>query len=143
VPANNGEVLIHRGGHVAGLTLNRPGKRNALSLSLATALRDALGELAGDDSVRAVVIFGAGPSWCSGVDLDAFRSGDPAEAAAVDDPALANALRTMPQPCIAAINGGCITAGSSWRSPATCGSRATTHSLPTPTRSWGWSRSGG
>jgi enoyl-CoA hydratase len=109
--ATNSELLVNRDGHVVGLTLNRPAKRNALSTSLASALRRALTELADDESVRAVVIFGAGPTWCAGVDLQALQSDDPVEAAAVDDPGLANTLRTMPQPCIAAINGGCITGG--------------------------------
>ena len=111
MPATTSELLVDRDGHVVGLTLNRPAKRNALSASLAGALRRALAELADDDSVRAVVIFGAGPTWCAGVDLEPFQSGDRAAAAAVDDPGLANTLRTMPQPCIAAINGGCITGG--------------------------------
>jgi enoyl-CoA hydratase len=111
MPATNTELQVNRDGHVVGLTLNRPAKRNALSTSLAGELRRVLTELADDESVRAVVIFGAGPTWCSGVDLDAFQSGDPAAAAEVDDPGLANTLRTMPQPCIAAINGGCITGG--------------------------------
>ena len=111
MPNTNGELVRRRDGHVAGLTLNRPAKRNALSTSLAGALRRTLTELAGDQSVRAVVILGAGPTWCSGVDLEALRSDDPSEAAAADDPSLVNTLRTMPQPCIAAINGGCITGG--------------------------------
>jgi enoyl-CoA hydratase len=111
MPAANGELLVDRDGYVVGLTLNRPAKRNALSTSLASALRRALTELADDESVRAVVIFGAGPTWCAGVDLGALQSDDPVEAAASDDPGLVNTLRTMRQPCIAAINGGCITGG--------------------------------
>jgi enoyl-CoA hydratase/carnithine racemase len=111
MPVTDTELLQHRDGHVVGLTLNRPKKRNALSTSLAGTLRRTLTELADDPGVRAVVILGAGPTWCAGVDLQALQSDDPLEVAASDDPGLVNMLRTMPQPCIAAIHGGCITGG--------------------------------
>jgi methylglutaconyl-CoA hydratase len=56
-------------GGVATLTLNRPERRNALSLALIDELLAALFAAAGDDAVRVVVLSHAGPVFCSGVDL--------------------------------------------------------------------------
>lgn len=54
---------------VATLTLNRPQARNALSLGLLEALREAFAGLSQDDSVRAVVLAASGPAFCAGHDL--------------------------------------------------------------------------
>jgi enoyl-CoA hydratase len=51
------------------LTLNRPEARNALSRDLIKAAYTALTEADADESVRAVVLTGAGPAFCAGVDL--------------------------------------------------------------------------
>ena len=61
---------------VAWLTLNRPGARNALSMSLMTALEDTLEALDGDASVKVAVIAGAGPAFCAGHDLREVRGAD-------------------------------------------------------------------
>lgn len=58
---------------VALLTLNRPDKKNALSLALRDEASDLLDELAGDDSVAAVVVTGAGDTFSSGFDLREFE----------------------------------------------------------------------
>ncbi|WP_213454047.1 enoyl-CoA hydratase-related protein [Rhizomonospora bruguierae] len=54
---------------VATLTLNRPERRNALSLALIEEVADALAAAAGDDAVRVIVLSHAGSVFCSGVDL--------------------------------------------------------------------------
>jgi len=54
------------------LVLNRPAKRNALSIALRFGLADALEELAADDGVNAVLLTGAGTAFCAGVDLSQF-----------------------------------------------------------------------
>ena len=69
-------LLRHDEGGVAWLTLNRPGARNALSVALMTALEAALGAIAEDAAVRAVVIAGAGPAFCAGHDLKEVRGAD-------------------------------------------------------------------
>lgn len=56
-------------GGVATLTLNRPGRRNALSISLIDELLAALAAAVADDAVRVIVLSHAGPVFCSGVDL--------------------------------------------------------------------------
>src|SRR5690349_19568399 len=59
---------------IARLTLNRPAARNALSVSLMTALEDEVGRIAADPSVKVVVIAGAGPGFCAGHDLKEVRA---------------------------------------------------------------------
>src|ERR671924_1827475 len=62
-------ILVARDGVVARITLNRPEKRNALSLELMEELIAALEALRADADVRAVVIDGAGPVFSAGHDL--------------------------------------------------------------------------
>ena len=69
-------VLSADHGAVRLLTLNRPKARNALSRDLIRAAYTALTEADADDSVRAVVLTGADPAFCAGVDLkEAQRDG--------------------------------------------------------------------
>ena len=69
-------VLIADHGAVRVLTLNRPAARNALSRDLIRAAYTALTEADADESVRAVVLTGADPAFCAGVDLkEAQRDG--------------------------------------------------------------------
>ncbi|WP_102145493.1 enoyl-CoA hydratase [Mycobacterium hubeiense] len=62
-------VISNDHGQVRVLTMNRPDARNALSRDLIRALYAALDEADGDESVRAVVLTGADPAFCAGVDL--------------------------------------------------------------------------
>lgn len=110
-------ILISRTDAVVTVTMNRPDKANSLTKQLKEELRDALYDLADDDSVRAVVLTGAGRSFCVGQDL-----GEHAEALA-EDPAssfdtvglhynpIVSTLATMAKPVVAAINGHCFGAG--------------------------------
>jgi enoyl-CoA hydratase len=100
-------LLRERHGSVELLTLNRPEKRNALSTELLRAIGGALRDIAADSSVRVVVITGADPAFCAGVDLGELSgAGRPLDT----DDAVA-ALRQLPQPSIAAVNGACVTGG--------------------------------
>jgi methylglutaconyl-CoA hydratase len=60
-------------GAVALITLNRPGKRNALNDAVVAALKDALRAADADERVRVAVITGAGADFCSGADLSALQ----------------------------------------------------------------------
>ena len=62
-------VRVNREGHVATVTLDRPERLNTFSTGLARDLDDALGELEADDTVRAVVVTGAGDAFSAGIDL--------------------------------------------------------------------------
>jgi 2-(1,2-epoxy-1,2-dihydrophenyl)acetyl-CoA isomerase len=59
----------------ATITLNRPAQRNALSSEMLRALAEAVESIAADDSVRAVVLTGAGNAFCSGADTDELAGG--------------------------------------------------------------------
>lgn len=72
-------ILYDTGDRIARITLNRPEKRNALSAALRDELVDALRRAERDNDVRVVVIAGAGPSFCSGYDINPSGSGRPSE----------------------------------------------------------------
>lgn len=95
---------------VATITLNRPEKHNALNGRLIAELYDAAGRLASDDSVRIVVLTGAGKSFCAGGDFNWFASNiEKTRAERVEQSAtLAQLLRrldTLPKPLVGRING--------------------------------------
>jgi enoyl-CoA hydratase len=96
---------------IATLTLNRPDKRNALSIALRDAMSETLGALIEDSSVRVVVLTGAAPAFSAGFDLGEFA-----------DPALARIIRhssaryhravwSFPKPTVAAVNGPALGGG--------------------------------
>lgn len=111
--------LDRPGDGVAVLRLNRPQRLNAINEAMQTELRDLLGELAVDGAVRAVVLTGAGRGFCAGIDVRDFGpSMLEASAPALERmrfqermAALAEAVRALPQPVIAAVNGPCVGAG--------------------------------
>ncbi len=67
------ELIATTEGSVRILSLNRPEKRNALNDELIAALKTALTEADGDESVRCIVIRGAGKDFCSGADLASIQ----------------------------------------------------------------------
>ena len=102
---------------VAFLVLNRPEKLNALNNELATALNSALEHLAPNESVRVVVLTGAGRAFCAGGDLASIGKGRQTGDAKQLEPLLRSGMaavlkmRTMPQPVITAVNGAAAGAG--------------------------------
>ena len=104
---------------VAIVRLNRPQQLNAINEAMQAELRDALDDVAADQAVRAVVLTGAGRGFCAGIDMRDFGpSMLEASAPALDRmrfqermAALAEAVRALPQPVIAAVNGPCVGAG--------------------------------
>jgi enoyl-CoA hydratase/carnithine racemase len=92
------------------ISLERPEKRNALSRPLIEQLTAELRRLGADDLVRGVVLAGAGPSFCAGVDLLEFAEGTPESSRRLID-ALAQlclAARRNPKPIACAIQGHCL-----------------------------------
>jgi enoyl-CoA hydratase len=70
------EVLTERDGAILVITLNRPEARNAVNGALARGLAAAVDELDGDPALAVGVLTGAGGSFCSGMDLKGFLTGD-------------------------------------------------------------------
>lgn len=69
-------IRIDKEGPVDWLTLNRPESLNAINVAMVTELRDYFGGLAEDDSVRIVVLRGAGRAFCAGLDIKESQSGE-------------------------------------------------------------------
>src|SRR5581483_6329509 len=109
------EVELTRNDGVLTITLNRPDVLNALNRAVHQGIHDALGQAAGDSSIRAVVITGAGRGFCVGQDLQEFAAG----AGDVADNLRRNyhrnvlAIRALEKPVIAAVNGPAAGAGLS------------------------------
>jgi len=104
-----------RRGAVELLTLNRPASKNALNRELVQRLGDALGRVRSDSSVRAVVLTGAGESFCSGADLRAGMTelGEVSMQERIDEfHALIRHIVAAPQPFVAAVDGPAVGFGA-------------------------------
>jgi enoyl-CoA hydratase len=103
---------IERSDGVAVLTLNRPEKRNALSIELRYELARLLAELESDSAVGALVLTGAGSAFCSGMDTTQF-GGDLENRRRIVESSTAafGTLGRLPIPVIAAVNGPAIAGG--------------------------------
>ena len=103
------QLLVERLGPVARLTLHRPAAMNALTTEMLTALERAVDQLRSDDSVRVLVITGAGKAFCAGADLKVFESAQQVEPGERDFLELAaqafERVASCPKPVIASLNG--------------------------------------
>ena len=106
-------LLVEDAGGVRTLTLNRPERRNALSLELMRDLLDALARTAADASAEVVVVRGAGPAFCSGHDLAEMVGCDLPGARGLFETCseLMMAVHRLPQPVIARVHGIATAAG--------------------------------
>jgi enoyl-CoA hydratase len=112
-------VLVEAGDRVTTVTLNRPGARNALSREVTFALWDAVAAAGEDPGVDAVILTGADPAFCAGVDLKE-ASGESPPSAVPRAPGrgpergadgLYRFLPVIDKPVIAAVNGVAVTGG--------------------------------
>ncbi|OBG27394.1 enoyl-CoA hydratase/isomerase family protein [Mycobacterium sp. 852002-51057_SCH5723018] len=116
--ATDGPVLLSedRDG-VRTLTLNRPRRKNAINPELWVALRDALNAAGRDRTVRALVITGAGGSFCSGADISVTDDVHPKDKLQrLTDAALA--LHELPVPTVAKVTG--VAVGAGWNLALGC-----------------------
>jgi enoyl-CoA hydratase/carnithine racemase len=106
-------LMAESNGGIVRLTLNRPEKRNALSLELLTELETAIARIAGDAKARVVVIGSRGPVFCSGHDLSEMvgRSEEEYRALFALCTRVMLGLRRLPQPVIARVQGVATAAG--------------------------------
>ncbi len=116
------ELIFEIEDNVATVTLNLPGKLNALSQAITAGLWKAIDDARADDSIRAMVITGVGRGFCSGADVEGLAAATGGAAAAINEapPAEAKpeaspetrsltdiptALLQLPVPVLGAING--------------------------------------
>ncbi len=108
-------ILVEIEDGIAWVTLNRPEKRNAMSPTLNTEMREALEELEQDPDARVLVLTGAGESWSAGMDLkEYFRETDKGPEILLEKVRRDASqwqwrlLRTYAKPTIAMVNGWCF-----------------------------------
>lgn len=107
-------VVVEREGDEVGIRLNRPGRRNSMSVEMRDALHEALGFVAADPSIRKVRVSGNGKCFSAGGDLDDFGT--------TPDAATAHAVRSLRLPAAALlrcagrvefrVHGACVGAGA-------------------------------
>jgi enoyl-CoA hydratase/carnithine racemase len=99
--------------HIAILTLNHPEKRNALSHTMLTSLREELGRIAPNRDIRAVILRANGPAFSAGHDLRELAQGSEEEYRSLFAlcTEVMEAIRKLPQPVIAEVHGVATAAG--------------------------------
>jgi enoyl-CoA hydratase len=121
-----GHLLTERDGHVLIVTMNRPDRRNALSIEMMDGMAAAWDEANANPDIRAVVLTGAGGAVCAGADLeamtelapgDAFAAGDDGDDTTIADiadgvikPLLKGYL--LDKPLVAAVEGPAVAGGT-------------------------------
>jgi enoyl-CoA hydratase/carnithine racemase len=115
-----GRVRVSVNDHVATVTLSRPEKHNALDRAMFEAIVLAAAQVATTPGVRAVVLHGAGPSFCSGLDLGSLMAGADGLEGVLEElrgdvpnrfQRVAYDWVTLPIPVIAAVHGNCLGGG--------------------------------
>ena len=104
-------VVTAEHGQVRVLTMNRPAARNALNRALIRALYAALKAADGDDSVHAVVLTGADPAFCAGIDLKEAARDGMKYFDEFQSQSCISAVAEMRTPTVGAINGSTFTGG--------------------------------
>jgi 2-(1,2-epoxy-1,2-dihydrophenyl)acetyl-CoA isomerase len=113
---NYESLLFEKKDGIATITLNSPDKLNAISTKMKESLFAAMDEVNKDDSIKVVILTGAGRGFCAGHDISEIAGG------ANKEPSVYERLNTMSseasfykldKPVIAAINGACVGAGLS------------------------------
>jgi enoyl-CoA hydratase/carnithine racemase len=107
-------VIVDDSLTVRTVKLNRPAKRNAIDLEMRIALADAIEAADSDETVRVIVITGAGPAFCSGGDISTMERMPAAQA--IERVRLAQrvirVIWTTPKPVLAAVEGSAFGAGA-------------------------------
>jgi 2-(1,2-epoxy-1,2-dihydrophenyl)acetyl-CoA isomerase len=111
-------ALVADADGVRTITMNRPERRNALNTPLLEALRAAFAGAAADESVRSVVLAGAGKGFCAGADVSDWAAYGDADVAADAGATwernaheLVQEVHELPKPTVAVLNGAAVGAG--------------------------------
>lgn len=112
-------IQFHNENAIARITLNRPDRLNSFTAKMHAELRDALDKIRDDDSVRVMLLTGAGRGFCAGQDLsdrgavaDGGERVDLGKTVEEHWAPLVRALRSMPKPVVVAVNGVAAGAGA-------------------------------
>jgi enoyl-CoA hydratase/carnithine racemase len=105
------DIITERGDGILRVELNRPARKNAMTVGMYTAFADILNQAAKDVSIRVVLWHGAGDSFCAGNDIEDFLNNPPGPG---DSPQaqLENALVDFGKPLVAAVHGVAIGGGT-------------------------------
>lgn len=103
-------VLLSRDGAIATITLNRPHRKNAQTADGWDRLYDHLRTITTDDSIRAVILTGAGGAFCAGADISGVPGGHPLTRVR-NISRTAEALYSLPKPIVAKVEGAAVGAG--------------------------------
>ncbi|MSP97180.1 MAG: p-hydroxycinnamoyl CoA hydratase/lyase [Betaproteobacteria bacterium] len=110
-------LLVEKKDQITTITLNRPESRNAMNPTLHFEMCEALIDVEKDDDCRVLVVTGAGPAFCAGMDLQEYffdTEGKPEERLKARKAAyewMFKRLMVLPKPTIAAVNGWCFGGG--------------------------------
>lgn len=106
-------VTVEKDGEIAVLALNRPDKRNALSIRVRDEVEKCLDELEEDENVKVVIITGVGSAFCAGFDLDEFQIPDKEHQIAIHESSerFFQGFLSFKKPIIAAVNGPAMAGG--------------------------------
>ena len=105
------DIITERTGSILRVQLNRPEKKNAMTMSMYVALADLLNDAAEDEGIRVVLWHGAGDSFCAGNDVEDFLKNPPGPGES-PQARLMNALMNFDKPLIAAVQGAAIGGGT-------------------------------
>ena len=106
-------VTVEKDGQIAIVTINRPDALNAINIETMTEIGHAMLEVGDDDSVRAVIVTGAGKAFVAGADIAELQMKDGMEARAISQlgQRTFNIVENIAKPVIAAVNGYALGGG--------------------------------
>jgi enoyl-CoA hydratase/carnithine racemase len=105
------DIITERSGHILRIQLNRPEKKNAMTLAMYITLADLLNDAAKDDQIRVVLWHGAGDSFSAGNDIEDFLKNPPGPGKS-PQAELIDALISFDKPIVAAVQGAAIGGGT-------------------------------
>ena len=105
------DIITERSGNILRIQLNRPDKKNAMTLAMYNTMADLLNDAAKDDQIRVVLWHGAGDSFSAGNDIQDFLKNPPGPGES-PQARLINALINFDKPIVAAVQGAAIGGGT-------------------------------
>jgi enoyl-CoA hydratase/carnithine racemase len=105
------DIIKERSGSILQIQLNRPEKKNAMTMSMYVTLAEILNDAAKDEGIRVALWQGAGNSFCAGNDVEDFLKNPPGPGES-PQARLMNALINFDKPLIAAVQGAAIGGGT-------------------------------